>query len=65
MAQNLYTTASDVYAFGLIVYEIITNQILYESFSDYNIMALVTSGIHSPIPEILFVNILIIVGFQT
>lgn len=39
--KHQYTKAGDVYAFALILYEIMTNNSLYEGFGDYQIMKFV------------------------
>lgn len=53
--SNNYTKSGDVYAFGIIVYEIMTNQIPYNGFNEVNIIFNVADGlrpkIEVPIPK--------------
>ena len=55
LEKNLFSKASDIYAFGLIVYEILTNQELYKDYSFYKVSVEVVSGIRpdldSDIPD--------------
>ena len=43
--KSQYTKASDVYSYGMIVYEIITNKNIYENIPQYKILSETTKGI--------------------
>lgn len=51
MFDNIYSKAGDVYAFGIIVYEIITGNPPYVNISPFQLLAQVSSGIR---PEFKF-----------